>query len=161
MGEAKYMVSWPAGRPGFSIKRLPGGSAGLIRAALFFEKPGRPAGQLIILIILIILINQSILFLKPESNPFPETGVGGGVGGPLRVGGPFSMISMVNMINMVNMVNMVSMISMIICKEGSGTLWSGPCDQVLTVISSVLFRTPGALIKKILNSDEGTLIFLF
>ena len=98
MGEAKCMVGWPAGRPGFSKKRAAGGSAGLIRAALFFEKPGRPAGQLIILIILIILINQSILFLKPESNPFPETGVGGGVGGPLRVGGPFSMVNMVNIV---------------------------------------------------------------
>ena len=39
------MVGWPAGRPGFQKKGLPGGSAGLIRAALFFEKVGRPAGQ--------------------------------------------------------------------------------------------------------------------
>ena len=82
---------WLASRPARFFKkkgRSPAGRLDGSGAALFFEKSGRPAGQLIILIILIILINQSILFLKPESNPFPETGVGGGVGGPLRVGGP-------------------------------------------------------------------------
>ena len=45
MGGAKYMVGWPAGRPDSSKKRAAGGSAHGIRAALFFEKPGRPAGQ--------------------------------------------------------------------------------------------------------------------
>ena len=42
MGEAKYMVGWPAGRPDFSKKRAAGGSAGLIRAALCFRN--LPAG---------------------------------------------------------------------------------------------------------------------
>ena len=45
MGGSKYMVGWPAGRPDFSKKGLPGSIQPTRPAALFFEKPGRPAGQ--------------------------------------------------------------------------------------------------------------------
>ena len=65
--------TWLAGQPAgqiFQKKGLPGGSAGLIRAALFFQKSGRPAGQPTMYLpspvhfgsILLLLVNYCIDF---------------------------------------------------------------------------------------------------